>query len=206
MARAAETGGDVMVAYLSDGSRSHPGSRRFPPFRVAQLREAEARDSLRVLGIAREPHFFRLPDGELSTLGDGVRSEIVARLAVLFEAFAPDMLLAPWQRDPHPDHVGAARIAADAARTSAGAIRQAGYEVWLSVRGTTADRPRAAQTQSFVVELDEGIQKRKREAILAHRSQTSDLIDDDPDGFRIDEALLAHWVGPIERFHADRVP
>ncbi len=41
---------------------------------------------------------------------------------------------------------------------------------------------------------------RKRSAIEAHRSQTSDLIDDDPTGFRLAPEVLARFAGSHEIF------
>ena len=41
---------------------------------------------------------------------------------------------------------------------------------------------------------------RKRTAIAAHRSQTTDLITDDPQGFRLPDGLLATFDQPFETF------
>jgi hypothetical protein len=40
----------------------------------------------------------------------------------------------------------------------------------------------------------------KRRAIAAHRSQTTDLIDDDPNGFRLPDEFLALFTRPFEVF------
>jgi hypothetical protein len=45
----------------------------------------------------------------------------------------------------------------------------------------------------------------KRRAILAHRSQTSDLIGDDPTHFRIDAEMMARWVTPVERLFYEQM-
>ncbi len=39
---------------------------------------------------------------------------------------------------------------------------------------------------------------RKRAAVPAHRSQTTDLIDDEPGGPRLAPEMLAHFEGPYE--------
>jgi hypothetical protein len=44
-----------------------------------------------------------------------------------------------------------------------------------------------------------GLEK-KRRAIAAHRSQTTDLIDDDPAGFLLTQIDLAHFDLPYEFF------
>ena len=40
----------------------------------------------------------------------------------------------------------------------------------------------------------------KRSAIAAHVSQMTDLIGDDPDGFRFTDTTLAPFLGPFEYF------
>jgi LmbE family N-acetylglucosaminyl deacetylase len=40
----------------------------------------------------------------------------------------------------------------------------------------------------------------KRRAIQAHRSQTTDLIFDDPAGFRLDQAMVKRFERPFEIF------
>ena len=38
----------------------------------------------------------------------------------------------------------------------------------------------------------------KRRAVLAHRSQTTAMIDDDPLGFRLEAAMLDRFAGAFE--------
>jgi LmbE family N-acetylglucosaminyl deacetylase len=201
IAMASESGAKVRVAYLTDGSRSHPGSRRFSAADVAALREAEAVNALAALGVAEAPYFFRIPDSTLGSLGPDVRSHVVSNLSALFRSFAPELVLAPWQRDPHPDHVAAATIARLAFETACvPGSAFAGYDVWLSIRGDCDDAPKPGEAMRSTVELNRRARIAKRRALFAHRSQTSDLIDDDPTGFRITEELAARWLGPQEHF------
>ena len=45
----------------------------------------------------------------------------------------------------------------------------------------------------------------KQQAIAAYRSQTTDLIDDDPEGFRLTDVMLANFTRPWEvYFEAER--
>lgn len=203
IARVARAGGRVDVAYLSDGGRSHPGSRAFPAARVATLREAEARAALRILGVREEPTFARLPDGGLAGLAPARRAATVAWLAAAIAARGPDVLAMPWRRDPHPDHVAASAIATDAARRSGVPVAIVAYEVWLRIHGAPSDLPRKGEAMLREIPLDDDETSAKRAAIRAHRTQTTALIDDDPSGFRIDDALLARWTEPLERFYVD---
>ena len=52
----------------------------------------------------------------------------------------------------------------------------------------------------FRIKVDQKAIEKKRRAIAAHRSQTTDLIDDDPEGFRFTEGGLARFDLPYEFF------
>jgi len=197
MSLVARSGGEVQAVYLTDGSRSHPGSRSFTPEAIRDLREREAVEGLAELGVTSAPAFFRLPDSGLATLKPGARSDACRRLSVLIETFRPDLIVAPWRRDPHADHIVAGEMACEAARDAGYCGNFAGYPVWLRIRGSAADRPQPREVREVRIPLDAAAVLAKRRAILAHRSQTTDLIDD-PKGFRIDETLLERWVTPVE--------
>ncbi len=205
IALVARSGGAVRVAYVSDGSRSHPGSRRFSPARIAMMRAREARASLAILGVREEPLFFGLLDGSLGSLTATDRAPTVERLAREIDAFDADMVLAPWRRDPHPDHMAAAALTSDAISSLARVPHCLSYEVWLPIRGADIDRPTAHEAIVHTISLDADVREQKRRALLAHATQTTGLIDDDPDGFRIDETLLARWTGPREILYESRV-
>ena len=205
MAAVARCGGSVDVTFLTDGSRSHPGSTRFPPERVATLREAEARAALEILGVREPPVFLGICDGTLGRLSANDRADAVARLAERFRATRPEVVFLPWRRDPHPDHVAAYEIGIEALGESRAEAAVAEYEVWLPIRGTEDDRPQEGETRIRDVALDFETQARKRSALLAHRTQTSEMIDDDPSGFRIDETHMRSWIAPFERFHEGAV-
>ena len=49
-----------------------------------------------------------------------------------------------------------------------------------------------------------GEKQRKSRALHAHQSQISDLIDDDPTGFRLDETTLALMLSEDETFLLNR--
>ena len=200
MAAIAASGGEIEVAYLTDGSRSHPGSRRFPPEDVAAIREREAVASLAQLGVRRAPIFFRTTDSLLGTLDRAAHAVLVDRLAEHLRSFGPDTVLAPWRRDPHGDHVAASTIAREALAAARVVARYAEYGVWLSINGVATDHPREGEAACESVALTPGALCAKRRALDAHRSQRTTLIDDDPAGFRITDELAERWLGPEERF------
>ncbi len=199
--RLAARGARIGVTYVTDGSASHPNSLRFPPAVLRDVREAEARAALRSLGIRRAPQFLRAPDSALATLGPEQRRTLVAALAQRIRALRAQLVFAPWPRDPHPDHVATAALAAQALADCGRRPRVYYYRVWLPVRGAAGDRPDRAEASVQDVALTPADVERKRVAIMHHRSQTGTLIDDDPAGFCIDAELLSGWLTPFERFY-----
>lgn len=185
--------------YVTDGSASHPHSERFPPHVLRVVREREARVALRVLGIETEPAFLGVPDGSAGNLRGDERERVVGALAAALAGSRCELVFGPWPREPHPDHAAAAALLGAALARCARPPELWTYAVWLEEFGTAADRP-AADVPFIDVALDPRERALKRAAILAHRSQTSDLIDDDPTGFRISADLLDRWVRRDERF------
>jgi LmbE family N-acetylglucosaminyl deacetylase len=201
LARLVARGARVHVVYVTDGSASHLKSKRFPPAVLRDQREREARAALERLGIRTSPLFLRAPDSGLAQLGAGARGELVGRVARWIGTARADLVLTPWPRDPHPDHVATAGIVAAALPRCGRRPTVYGYGVWLPVRGDCANRPRPHEARAAEVRLAARDVECKRAAILEHRSQTGALIDDDPDGFVIDATLLATWLAPVERFY-----
>jgi LmbE family N-acetylglucosaminyl deacetylase len=191
--------GSVTALYVSDGSRSHPASREYPPERIAAVRELEALAALKALGVREPPVFLRYPDGELATLTPARRNVAVRSIAEAIDRLRPDAVLAPWLRDPHPDHGAAAALALDAVARAGFEGNVGFYEVWLRVRGEPGDRPHVGEVHATWVSLDAEARERKGRALAAHRSQTGDLIKDDTGGFRITAELTRVWLGPRER-------
>jgi len=205
LARLAARGAHIAVIYVTDGSASHPGSRRFPPAVLRDVREHEARTALRHLGVRAEPTFLRAPDSGLSTLEAARRAQLAAHIAARVAQRRADIVFAPWPRDPHPDHVATAQLVEAALAQSGRRPAVWYYQVWLPVRGNPGEHPRANEARTVDIALDPRERARKRAAILAHRSQTGALIDDDPAGFVIDSDLLAGWLRPFERYYR-RIP
>ena len=200
LARLAASGSRIDVTYVTDGSRSHR-SQRFPPTVLRDLREDEARTALACLGVSFEPQFLRAPDGGLSDLEPWQRRKIMGEVARRIGTTDAEVVFAPWIRDPHPDHVATAAIVGDALERVAQPPEIVWYSVWLPIRGHETERARLGEASPFAVSLSERELDRKRAAIMAHRSQTTALIDDDPAAFRIDGAMLALWLKPMERFY-----
>ena len=187
----------VKVVVVSDGTGSHPRSRSYPRPRLRGLREAEARQAVTALGLApRHLEFLRLPDRYVPS--EGVAAEAaVESITALAQSVAATALFVSWRHDPHCDHQAAYRLARAAQRRTGAALYE--YSVWGAALKPSA--PVTSVNHGFRFGVGRH-QLRKRRAISAHRSQVSDLIADDPTGFRLSARDLARLSGPYESFVA----
>ncbi|HUN97803.1 MAG TPA: hypothetical protein VMU69_16420 [Bradyrhizobium sp.] len=71
------------------------------------------------------------------------------------------------------------------------------YAVWLDEFGEAGDRPDSDEVELVRVHID-GVLERKRAAVAAHLSQTTGLIADDPDGFRLTPQTIARLTQSTE--------
>jgi LmbE family N-acetylglucosaminyl deacetylase len=191
----------VRVVIASDGAASHPGSKTYPPLVLGRLRRAESVAGLGLLGVPGE-HVtcLGLPDGAVpsSDSPDYPHALTLTRVA-LRKWSGIRMVLLPWRRDPHDDHRATRALftaALDGLRSSA---RRLEYPIWSRVHPGPDDLPRSAEASAW--RLDIGVvQAQKRAAILAHRSQTTDLIDDAEIGECLTPDVLARFFVPWEPF------
>ena len=194
LALLADAGQAAHVVVVTDGSRSHPGSRAYPPPRLAALREAEAAAAVATLGHAGRVHFLRHADCGLPSPGTDAFEQAADRLAALVARLGADTLLVPWRRDPHGDHEATWQIAW--ARRDP-AVRWIEYPVWSWTRPETA--PTDADASAWRLDIA-GATDRKADAIAAHRSQYAGIVTDSPEAFQLPDAMLAHFRHPWELF------
>jgi LmbE family N-acetylglucosaminyl deacetylase len=180
----------VQVLVMSDGTLSHPRSRKYPTPALQQLREQEAIAALNILGVESEAvTFLRLPDGSLS--------EVMSFSEVYLEA--PNTVFLPWRCDPHPDHRATWQLVHQAISTRSNLPRIIEYPVWdwdIEQRGLIEN---AAKITSWRLDIST-VLPLKQQAIAQYRSQTTDLIDDDPEGFRLTPEMLANFSHPWELY------
>jgi LmbE family N-acetylglucosaminyl deacetylase len=184
------------VAILTDGSFSHPGSKLFPPPKLAALRAEEAVKAVACLGLPPERLvFLGERDGDAPHSGPGFDSA-VERIADCAARFACATLLSTWRGDPHADHRAAALIGQAAARRAG--LHERAYPVW----GWTLppDAPcDALAMRGWRLDISAHLPA-KRRAIAAHASQYGGIITDDPAGFRLPSALLRAFDSSWETF------
>lgn len=186
--------------FVTDGGASHPNSRAWPRERLADRREAEAQEALRRLGVGDQPRtFLRLRDADMPAEGTAAHSQALARIEAILHAWQPDLALVPWRRDPHRDHRDSWRLFDGACDRTGIRPSVLEYAIWLSEFGAPEDHPRTEEMQVVAIDIAQGAGA-KREAVNAHLTQTSDVIDDDPDGFRLTRATIDRLVGPVESY------
>jgi LmbE family N-acetylglucosaminyl deacetylase len=192
----AEAGIPVAVLFLTDGTGSHPGSHAYPPERLRDLREAEARAACAILGIAPDRvGFLRLRD-TAAPMNGAPFDDAAERVARACRDWGCATICATWRADPHCDHLAADMIARRVAARLG--VCHLAYPVW----GWTLPRDTELgemQVTGARLMLGDRIGA-KRRALLAHASQLGAVIDDDPGGFQLDAATLERMMQPFEVF------
>ena len=184
------------VLFISDGTGSHPQSKRYPALELRALREAESREALARLGTS-SAIYMRLKDGAVPRQGADGFAEAVAGCALQLSSLRPETVLLPWRRDPHPDHRATSEIVRAAVSGLDVRPRLLEYPIWAWERADSDDVPRPGEACAFRLDIA-AVAHAKQQAIAAHRSQVTHLIDDDPEGFWLSPEVLAHFAKPWE--------
>ncbi len=188
----------VNVLFISDGTGSHPNSRKYPAPVLRDLREREATDALTVLGaLPTSAAFLRLKDGAVPAEGSPGFSEAAALCRAYLADSQPQTLLLPWRRDPHPDHQATSQIVHAAIEGLTQKPHVLEYPVWAWERAAPEDVPQPHEGRAFRLDICD-VQAAKRSAVDAHQSQVTHLIDDDPHGFWLSPEVIAHFERPWE--------
>lgn len=202
MAQLHAIGIPVHVLMISDGSKSHPNSQKYPAEKLRDLRENETRAALTELGLSPDQvTFLRLPDGAVpDNLETTLFQDAADRLAAELNRHQPQTMLVPWRRDNHRDHRATNRLFQSVRHRLQTTPRVLEYAIWLWELGEPDDAPQPGdQVRAVQVEVTE-VRDRKHRAIAAHASQVTQLIDDDPEAFWLRPDLLVYFEGNTELF------
>lgn len=195
-----DRGCNVQVLVISDGTLSHPSSCKYPAPKLRALRESETISALAVLGVdATAVTFLRLPDGAVPTQ-EPEFSQAVASCCNYLTQVAPQLIFLPLRYDPHPDHRASWKLIYTALANLNLSSRLIEYPIWdwdETQRGSLPNLPSWRLDISSVVEL-------KQQAIALYRSQTTNLIDDDPEGFCLTPEMLTNFTHPWEVYMETR--
>lgn len=198
LALCGKTGRSAHVVIVSDGTGSHPASRRYPHDALRNLRENETLAASEALGLRRaDVSFLRLPDTAVPSSGVAA-SGAIAAIVEQAQSIAASAIFVTWRNDPHCDHEASFALAREAAHRIGTRLVQ--YPVW----GHTRDDGMTFDTPPRGCRLDIGdVLDRKLAAIAEHRSQTTRLIDDDPEGFILPPEMIARFQRPFEIYLED---
>ena len=190
----------VEVIFTSNGSMSHPNSKQYPSTQLIALREKEALSALGILGVNKDDiYFMRLQDSQVPAKDSTGFDDAVQRFLQLLNVIEPAIILVPWRRDPHKDHRATAAIVQAALLKANKPIRLLEYLIWLWERGEANEFPDATESKLWCVDIEK-VKHLKKQAVAAHLSQTTRLIEDDPDGFILSPEVLAHFDRNYELF------
>jgi len=197
IAEACSRGRPPVVVIMTDGTASHPNSLMYPMDRLRALRERETSDALSALGLSADRlHFLQLRDSAMPPLTCALAEAAVAELRKLAQLYQCKTILAPWIHDPHCDHETTQMMVRAAIRGLTVSVYS--YPVWgwlLPPEQLLEDGVIEGWRLNIASHMD-----RKRRAIASHQSQYSDLIKDDPEGFRLPPELLSTFERPYEAF------
>ncbi|TVP72415.1 MAG: PIG-L family deacetylase [Rhodobacteraceae bacterium] len=189
---AASAGRSVAVVVVSDGRRSHPASHNVSPDALARIRALEIRAAL----VTLHPNIFLIELGYCD--GEVPFSLPTASFAIadLAKGIGATALVASWDGDPHCDHAATAALARRVHRLSP-ELRLWSYPIWGRFAPTQTKAP------ARIVRFDTMPNRAaKAAAIACHRSQMTDLIDDDPEGFTMTTEMQTHFINHPEVFFA----
>lgn len=196
-----QAGLPISVLILTDGAASHPGSVRYPPSVLGALRQAESLAGLGHLGVEPEQVvFLGLADGavpEADTREGKLAVDLVHRAVQGWQGL--HTVLCPWRRDPHGDHRAAWSLVTAALATGASVVRRLEYPIWSMVHPAPHEIPEPGEASVFRVDTG-GVREQKHAAVMAHRSQTTGLIDDAAISKCLTEEVLAIFARPCELF------
>jgi LmbE family N-acetylglucosaminyl deacetylase len=185
---------DVQVVVISDGTLSHPRSQKYPADQLRALREAETLSALKLLGVeVNAVTFLRMQDGSISTQYQSA----VASCRTYITEVAPQIIFLPWRYDPHADHRATWKLihaVLDDLRLSPRLIE---YPIWDWDSNQRGSPPESLEVTTWRLNINTVVEL-KQQAIAAYRSQITDLIDDDPEGFRLSPEMLENFTRPWE--------
>jgi LmbE family N-acetylglucosaminyl deacetylase len=190
-------GKTVQILVMSDGTQSHPNSRKYPALALKYLREEETRCAMAVLGVENSNiTFLQLRDGSVPSANSAGFNAATFQVQNHIGVIDPKTIFAPWRCDPHPDHRATWQILQAALQKISLLPRVIEYPIW---DWDPAQRQHSQQGFSKAWRLDiSTVIEAKKRAIAAYRSQTTDLIDDDPMGFCLTAQMLSNFTQPWE--------
>ena len=203
IAALSQQGVTVKVLVVSNGTQSHPNSQKFPAVALQTLQEQETLAAMKLLGLrSQDVAFVRLPDGAVPGEGHPNFETATEHCCEVLSAWSPQVVFSQWRADPHPDHRATSQLIR-AVTSEVSITKLLEYPVWDWDESQRGDCPTATH-HSWRLDISSTVAL-KRQAIGAYRSQTMDLIDDEPTGFQLTPEMLSFFDRPWELFFEERL-
>jgi LmbE family N-acetylglucosaminyl deacetylase len=189
----------VRVLVISDGTKSHPNSRRYPPARLRAVREAETLAAMALLGLDQtQVTFLRFPDGDIPRQDTLNINQAISICQAYLTEYVPKTIFLPYRFDPHPDHQATWQLIHQSLVCLPESPRLIEYPIWDWDPEQRHDLP-VNQFSAWRLDIAD-VLLLKQQAIALYKSQTTNLIDDDPAGFCLTPELLANFTQPWELY------
>ena len=190
----------LSILVISDGTRSHPNSVAYPASKLKALRVAETRSAMHLLGMHRDQvTFFEVLDGSIPFPGEVGFDPVLERCRHYLAALTPAIVFLPWRADPHPDHRATWHLINRALIKCGLMPRLLEYPIWDWDKAQRQPSEDALAMIPWRLDISDTVQL-KQKAIAAYRSQITNLIDDDPQGFRLSPHMIANFSQPWELY------
>ena len=192
---------EIQVILTTDGSKSHPNSREYPEARLIALRHSELLHALLLMGITPDRLIsYGTRDAAMPGRSETGFEELTDRLATDLRNFAPDLVLVPYELDPHCDHRATWQLLMAALeRSTTKRPRIWEYPIWLYANAAAEDIPNLNPDELLVLDVSKYAEL-KEKCIYAHQSQTTAMIADDPSGFMLSAEMIANFTIGKEYF------
>jgi LmbE family N-acetylglucosaminyl deacetylase len=202
LAQLVKQGSDIRIVLTTDGSRSHTNSASYPPARLAALRKEELTAALNLLGISSSQlNCYGATDSAMPATTEPGFQELTDRLSDDLIMFQPDLILVPYELDPHRDHRATWQVLIAALEKVRPTERPKiwEYPIWLYQNAAEEDIPDLKAGELLSLDTS-AYSELKKQCIYAHRSQTIRLIADDPTGFMLKPEMIANFTNGKEYF------
>ncbi|GGE65271.1 LmbE family N-acetylglucosaminyl deacetylase [Pedobacter psychrotolerans] len=195
-----QRGCDVRVILNTDGSQSHH-SATYPSDRLAELRYTEMITALGFLGLSQDKlSGYQSKDSAMPAKGEDGFEALSIKLHADLSSFLPQLILVPYELDPHRDHRATFQLLFAALKNVTNykpTIWE--YPIWLYENASENDIPKLEAGELKFLEIKDNLSQ-KNKAIHAHQSQTTQLIHDDPTGFMLSEEMIGNFLTGKEYF------
>lgn len=196
-----DQGTEFKLILTTDGSRSHPNSIQYPPEKLTAVRKAELLGVIRMLGLKDDVlECYNSVDSAMPGRGEAGFEPMVSRLTSDLDLFKPDLILVPYELDPHRDHRATWQLLM-AGLESGTQLRPLiwEYPIWLYQNAKDGDLPKLKQDELRSIDVTP-YNEIKKKCINAHVSQTTSLINDDPTGFILRPEMISNFTNGTEYY------